>query len=156
MPYYNNNESIPNRMRLYENISHFQQSSSLPPSNCQTPIKKTISPPSTKSPIALANAERRKMFFNSELAEGDVKNDDIIVTEANNLNTMKISSSTGCTPQDSFSDDSSYLSALSRVRFSPENFLDVGNSFSTASRMAVANMQRAMVKRTIELEEGEK
>jgi hypothetical protein len=172
---------IPNRMRLYENVSHFQhhlQSASLPPSHCQTPIKSSKAEPISQKdriikspPSQLSNAEKRKMFFateplidemacKSQIANGD----QIIVTEANIsiVNTSKVSGSTGCTPthstpQDSFSDDSSYLSALSRVRFSPDNFLnETANSFSSTSRMAVANMQRAMVRRTIELEESDK
>lgn len=164
---------IPNRMRLYENISHFQhhhlQSSSLPPSHCQTPVK------AYKSPISISNAEKRKMFFAAdsssvvETTKSQLSNncDQIIVSEANinMVNASKINS-TGCTPthstpQDSFSDDSSYLSAL--ARFSPDNFLSENNTnnFNTATSggrimTQAANIQRSMVRRAIEIDEHEK
>jgi hypothetical protein len=168
-----NMHQIPNRMRLYENVSHYHhhlQSSSLP----QTPIKSTSKTEMNnvkeqiKSPLSFTNAQMRKMFFNPENTEPHLKPipgncDQILVNEGNIsiVNAAKISGSTGCTPthstpQDSFSDDSSYLSALSRVRFSPDNFLNENSTFSPTSRMAMASMQRALVRRTIEIEENEK
>jgi len=169
-----NVHQIPDRMRLYENVSHFQhhlqqhqqqQSSSLPVSQNQTPIK---SPPQQQQQhqhqfiktSSITNSERRQMFFNSEAMDKESEQQ-----VESNVGASKISGSTGCTPthstpHDSFSDDSSYLSALSsqnRVRFSPENFLtDTTAAFSPTNRIAVANLQRALVKKTMELEEGEK
>jgi hypothetical protein len=125
------------------------------------------------------NAEKRRMFFSNEnpISPTLSQNQEIsssrsqfspnqsITSDGTMNNTpSKVSGSTGCTPthstpQDSFSDDSSlYLSALSRLRFSPENFLDetVPVVFSPTSRMAVAKIQRAMVQRTLELENDEK
>lgn len=140
----------------------------------------------TPSNISISNAEKRKMFFSNESSASFSSapnphdhsmhqkpkfiaiGDQILVSEANmnignsNSSSTKISGSTGCTPthstpQDSFSDDSSYLSALSRIRFSPDNFLDEGLTlFSPTSRITIASMQRAMVKRTMELEDNEK
>lgn len=167
---------IPDRMRLYENVGHFQnhlQESSSPHSQSQTPIKtshiETSHTPDFIRDTSITNSMRREMFFNPEpnplsprAAQSTTNGGENQPT--NESNTAKISGSTGCTPthstpQDSFSDDSSYLSALSsqnRVRFSPDNFLTDNNAFSPTSRIAVANLQRAMVRRTLELEEGEK
>lgn len=178
-----NAHAIPNRMRLYENVGHFQHHlhEPLPPNaQHQTPIKTTVIETSSnaqdymKSPT-ITNSMRREMFFNSDSNSTQPKNAQSttngsesqtaseIIHSSSFVNT-KVSGSTGCTPthstpQDSFSDDSSYLSALSsqnRVRFSPDNFLTDNNMFSPTSRIAVANLQRAMELRTIELEEGEK
>ncbi|CAG9806107.1 unnamed protein product [Chironomus riparius] len=168
---------IPNRMRLYENISHFQHnfqaSSSLPASHCQTPIKSirndgNVQPEQYKSPISMSNAEKRKMFFavdNVEVSKSQMSNcDQIIVSEANInniINSTKINSTgvtpTHSTPQDSFSDDSSYLSAL--ARFSPDNFLNENtNNFngSTGGRINATNIQRSTVRRAIEVDDNEK
>ncbi|CRK92531.1 CLUMA_CG006068, isoform A [Clunio marinus] len=174
-----NTHQIPNRMRLYENVSNFQHHRD-PSSQAQIPLKtSSIDHTSNHDYIkttSITNSLRREMFFNPEVNieatqnnvtqctrngdESHPSNDNIIT----NMSSSKITGSTGCTPthstpQDSFSDDSSYLSALSsqnRVRFSPENFLTDNNAFSPTSRMAVANLQRAMIRRTMELEEGEK
>lgn len=188
------NALSPNRVRIYENLSHFQMQTSPAPSSLPittTPsysssnrdeapkIPSTIAPTNISN-ISLSNAEKRKMFFNVDSSPSSVQQnspvtssqkskfvsngDQLIVSEANNVNngSAKVSnSSTGCTPthstpQDSFSDDSSYLSALSRLRLSPDNFLDEGLTlFSPTSRYTIANMQRAMVKRTMELEDNE-
>lgn len=173
---------IPDRMRLYENVSHFQHhlhdspSVSLNTSQIQTPIKTSYIETTTHNQdfiktAAMTNTKRREMFFNTaeqnqaiQNTTNGSENHPTNETIARTFSTTKISGSTGCTPthstpQDSFSDDSSYLSALSsqnRVRFSPENFLTDNNAFSPTSRIAVANLQRAMVRRTLELEEGEK
>lgn len=178
-----NAHPIPNRMRLYENVSHFQhhlQQTSSPMSQHQTPIKTTCIDSMNHNQdyiktTAITNSMRREMFFNPEpnpvlspkaaqssnnCGEPHSGNE----MNVNVSNASKVTGSTGCTPthstpQDSFSDDSSYLSALSsqnRVRFSPDNFLTDNNAFSPTSRIAVANLQRAMVRRTMELEEGEK
>lgn len=173
---------VPDRMRLYENISHFQHnihdshSIALNSPQNQTPIKTTYIETTTHNQDAIksTNSIRRELFFNSEANPVTQNCSDQCSTESRTENhptnemitsTLKISGSTGCTPthstpQDSFSDDSSYLSALSsqnRVRFSPDNFLaDGNNAFSPTSRIAVANLQRAMVRRAMELEEGEK
>lgn len=174
-----NSHPIPNRMRLYENVSHFQHlRDSSSPINHQTPLKTSHietnqSQENIKSSSSITNSMRREMFFNPEPSQLSPK---VPVTNGNeshamnnesnvhNFNTTKVTGSTGCTPthstpQDSFSDDSSYLSALSsqnRVRFSPDNFLTDNNAFSPTSRAAVANLQRALVLRTLELEDGEK
>jgi hypothetical protein len=174
---------IPNRMRLYENISHFQHnfqaSSSLPASHCQTPIKSirndgNVQQEQYKSPISMSNAEKRKMFFATDTVSSavDVQKsqithcDQIIVSEANInniVNSTKINSTgvtpTHSTPQDSFSDDSSYLSAL--ARFSPDNFLNENannfNGSTTGGRINVAtNIQRSIVRRAIEVDDNEK
>ena len=179
----NDSNEIPNRMRLYENISHFQHhfpgSSSLPASHCQTPIKTSssrndgnVQQEQYKSPISMSNAEKRKMFFATdtvastvEVSKSQFANcDQIIVSEANInniVNSAKINSTgvtpTHSTPQDSFSDDSSYLSAL--ARFSPDNFLNENNTnnFSAATgRMVAANIQRSIVRRAIEVDDNEK
>lgn len=173
-----NAHSIPNRMQLYENVSHFQHQlhESSPAQQQHTPLKTSHIETSSHAqeygqeyskPASMTNSMRREMFFNPDPAPSSPK-----VTQSNggdshiatSYSTTKISGSTGCTPthstpQDSFSDDSSYLSALSsqnRVRFSPDNFLTDNTAFSPTSRIAVANLQRAMVRRTLELEEGEK
>jgi hypothetical protein len=160
---------IPNRMRLYENVSHFQHLRDPSPSiQHHTPLKTSHidtnpSPEIVKTSTSITNSMRREMFFNSELTPTSTKM--TMETEAANNFTSKVAGSTGCTPthstpQDSFSDDSSYLSALSsqnRVRFSPDNFLtESAAAFSPTSRAAVATLQRALVLRTLELEEGEK
>lgn len=162
---------IPNRMRLYENVSHFQHLRDPSPSiQHHTPLKTSHidtnpSPEIVKTSAALTNSMRREMFFNSELNPTSPKvTASEVIENTNNFTTSKLAGSTGCTPthstpQDSFSDDSSYLSALSsqnRVRFSPENFLSDATAFSPTSRAAVATLQRALVLRTLELEEGEK
>lgn len=174
-----NAHPIPNRMRLYENVSHFQHhlhDSPSPNAQHQTPIKTTVIETSSHAQdymksTAMTNSMRREMFFNSDsnspqpnIAQCTTNGSENQTTNTNTFTTTKVSGSTGCTPthltpQDSFSDDSSYLSALSsqnRVRFSPDNFLTDNNMFSPTSRIAVANLQRAMELRTIELEEGEK
>lgn len=167
---------IPNRMRLYENVNNLMSSgpSSMPPVTLNSSHYQTSKD---------SNAEKRRMFFSNEnpispspsqsheissnrsqFSPNQSITSDGTMSIANLQNTpSKVSGSTGCTPthstpQDSFSDDSSlYLSALSRLRFSPENFLDeTVPVFSPTSRMAVANIQRAMVKRTMELENDEK
>lgn len=165
---------IPNRMRLYENISHFQnhfQSASLPSSHCPTPIKSSKNDTnhqqeSYKSPISISNAEKRKLFFEAvtvETTKSQLSNgDQIIVSEANlnNVSSSRINS-TGCTPthstsQDSFS-DSSYLSAL--ARFSPDNFLCETNTFNFQAggrNLTTTNIQRSMVRRAVELDEIDK
>lgn len=176
-----NAHPIPNRMRLYENVGHFQHhlqdASPQKAAHVQTPIKTSSVETSNHNQdyvksSTMTNSMRREMFFNPDPNPMPPK---VFTTNGNehqpaheaNTNTysaMKVSGSTGCTPthstpQDSFSDDSSYLSALSsqnRVRFSPDNFLTDNNLFSPTSRIAVANLQRAMVRRTMELEEGEK
>lgn len=171
---YNNNypdqHEIPNRMRLYENISHFQhnyQSSSLPPSHCQTPIKTSAINDTTssvqqqeqyKSPISMSNAEKRKMFFEAVTAIETTKSNDhqVIVSEANISNNTSRINSTGCTPthstpQDSFSDDSSYLSALASARFSPENFLS--ETIAAGRIISAANASRSIARRTVELDD---
>lgn len=173
---------IPNRMRLYENISHFQHnfqaSSSLPASHCQTPIKSIRNDGSGqqeqyKSPISMTNAEKRKMFFAADIVSSalDVPKsqithcDQIIVSETNInniVNSTKINSTgvtpTHSTPQDSFSDDSSYLSAL--ARFSPDNFLNENtnnfNGSTTGGRINATNIQRSIVRRAIEVDDNEK
>lgn len=174
---------VPDRMRLYENVSHFQHHLHKSPpvsfntSQNQTPIKTSYIETTTHNDFnntnAMTNSMRREMFFKSEqdpIAQSDhqgstnLENHPATETITHTFSTTKISGSTGCTPthstpQDSFSDDSSYLSALSsqnRVRFSPDNFLTDTNAFSPTSRIAVANLQRALVRRTMELEEGEK
>ena len=170
---------VPDRMRLYENLSHFQHqlkdspSGSLNASHNQIPIKTTYIETTAQNQdfmktTAMANSIRGEMFLNNESNPQNTTNelDDHQTNETitGTFSTTKISGSTGCTPthstpQDSFSDDSSYLSALSsqnRVRFSPDNFLTDVNAFSPTSRIAVANLQRAIVRRTLELEEGEK
>lgn len=175
-----NPNEIPNRMRLYENINHFQHnfqaSSSLPASHCQTPIKSIRNDGNIqqeqqyKSPISMSNAEKRKMFFatdnNVDVSKSQITNcDQIIVSEANInniiVNSTKINSTgvtpTHSTPQDSFSDDSSYLSAL--ARFSPDNFLNENtNNFngSTGGRINATNIQRSIVRRAIEVDDNEK
>lgn len=178
-----NTHQIPNRMRLYENVSHFQHHLSEEPSQNvsqqQTPIKTSYIETTCRDQdfiktSSITNSMRREMFFNPDpnpmpqrVAQCSTNGSENHQTnEANQsaFSTTKVSGSTGCTPthstpQDSFSDDSSYISALSsqnRVRFSPDNFLTDSNAFSPTSRMAVANLQRAMVRRTLELEEGEK
>lgn len=177
-----NAHPIPDRMRLYENVGHFQHHLHEVPSSAlqnQTPIKtsyidSTCHNQDFMKTTAITNSMRREMFFNPEPNPGSPKaaqcttnGSESQPTNETNVSTFsmtKICGSTGCTPthstpQDSFSDDSSYLSALSsqnRVRFSPDNFLTENNAFSPTSRIAVANLQRAMVRRTMELEEGEK
>jgi hypothetical protein len=160
-----NAHPIPNRMRLYENVSHFQHLRDPSPSMHHQPLKTSYietnpSPEIVKTSASITNSMRREMFFNSEPAKVPAEN----VETTTSYSTTKVTGSTGCTPthstpQDSFSDDSSYLSALSsqnRVRFSPENFLTESTAFSPTSRAAVATLQRALVLRTLELEEGEK
>ena len=164
-----NSHPIPNRMRLYENVSHFQhlRDSSTSSSQIQTPIKTSYidttnhQPELIKTTSSITNSMRREMFFNPE-PQQKINGGENHQSE---MNPVKLSGNTGCTPthstpQDSFSDDSSYLSALSsqnRVRFgSPDNFLSDNAAFSPTSRAAVVNLQRAMAKRTMELEEGEK
>lgn len=176
-----NAHPIPNRMRLYENVSHFQHLRDPSPvmHQNQTPLKTSYietnqSPEMIKTSSSITNSMRREMFFNPEPNPSSPKSSTANGSEShasinesntiNNFNTTKVTGSTGCTPthstpQDSFSDDSSYLSALSsqnRVRFSPDNFLTDNGAFSPTSRAAVANLQRALVRRTLELEEGEK
>ena len=168
-----NAHSIPNRMRLYENVSHFQHLRDPSPSmQHQTPLKTSYietnpSPEIMKSSASIANSMRREMFFNPEMNPPSPKATTTGGNEMNEISnhftTTKVTGSTGCTPthstEHSFSDDSSYLSALSsqnRVRFSPDNFLADNSAFSPTSRAAVANLQRALVLRTLELEEGEK
>lgn len=175
-----NTHQIPNRMRLYENVSNFQHhlhDTPSPLAQHQTPIKTscidTVHNDFSSKSTSITNSMRREMFFNPDPNPAPTKvaqntsngSESRQGNEANsNLNFSKVSGSTGCTPthstpQDSFSDDSSYLSALSsqnRVRFSPDNFLTDNSAFSPTSRIAVANLQRAMVRRTMELEEGEK
>lgn len=174
-----NAHPIPDRMRLYENVSHFQQHIQESPSRNtqqnQTPVKtsSTESASHDQEFVRTTNSMRREMFFNPDpnptspkVAQSTMNGNEISHTNEANANAYnrQFCNSTGCTPthstpQDSFSDDSSYLSALSsqnRVRFSPDNFLTDNNVFSPTSRMAVANLQRAMVRRTMELEEGEK
>lgn len=167
-----NAHPIPNRMQLYENVGIFQHQLHESSPAQHTPLKTSHIETSSNcqeysKAASMTNSMRREMFFNPEPAPSSPK-----VTQSNggeahiaqSFSTTKISGSTGCTPthstpQDSFSDDSSYLSALSsqnRVRFSPDNFLADNAAFSPTSRIAVANLQRAMVRRTLELEEGEK
>lgn len=176
----------PDRMRLYENITNLQlqqlrdshvpstpsrQSQNVQHSSSQQ-IKTThietiqtndLSRKMITTSVTAANALRREMFFSSvdnhQAQQNELKEQHLTLNS-------KYPGSTGCTPthstpQDSFSDDSSYLSALSsmnRVRFSPDNFLEEANNatLSPTNRIAVANLQRAMAQRTIELEEGEK
>ena len=174
-----NVHQIPNRMRLYENVSHFQRLNESPTSSQHhTPLKTSHIETTTEQEYVkitpLTNSMRREMFFNPDpnptspkVAQSTTNGNEThqtTETVTNTFSTSKFSGSTGCTPthstpQDSFSDDSSYLSALSsqnRVRFSPDNFLTDNNAFSPTSRIAVANLQRAMARRTLELEEGEK
>lgn len=177
---------VPDRMRLYENITNLQlqqlrdshvpstpsrQSQNVQHSSSQQ-IKTThietiqtndLSRKMITTSVTAANALRREMFFSSvdnhQAQQNELKEQHLTLNS-------KYPGSTGCTPthstpQDSFSDDSSYLSALSsmnRVRFSPDNFLEEANNatLSPTNRIAVANLQRAMAQRTIELEEGEK
>lgn len=151
---------------------HQSSSSSLPSSHCHTPVKsinkKKQEIQNYKSPGSISNAERRKRFFTPSSAELSIaeniiiptssKNtssavtsfgneDQIILTRAtiNTVNNSKVSySTTHSTPQDSFSDDSSYLSALSsRVRISPDNFL---NDYIFTNRMSATDMQKDIVK----------
>lgn len=173
VPYSCDAPEIPNRMRLYENVNSLKSSgpSSMPPSSSSHYIQ------TSNNDSNLTNAEKRRMFFSNEnpISPTPSQSQEISssrsqfspnqsITSDGTMNApSKVSGSTGCTPthstpQDSFSDDSSlYLSALSRLRFSPENFLDeTVPVFSPTSRMAVANIQRAMVKRTMELENDEK
>lgn len=170
---------IPNRMRLYENVGHFQHQlhESVPASKHQTPLKTSHIESSSNNQdfirtSSITNSMRREMFFNPDpvpsspkLAQSNANGrESHQPTETVISSYTKVSGSTGCTPthstpQDSFSDDSSYLSALSsqnRVRFSPDNFLTDNAAFSPTSRIAVANLQRALVRRTMELGEGEK
>lgn len=167
-----NAHPIPNRMQLYENVSHFQHHLHDISPQKQIPLKTSVIETTSQGHdymknTVLTNSMRREMFFNpdpnpapQEVNEPNPTSE----TNPNAYNMTKVSGSTGCTPthstpQDSFSDDSSYLSALSsqnRVRFSPDNFLADNTAFSPTSRIAVANLQRAMVRRTMELEEGEK
>lgn len=170
-----NAHPIPNRMRLYENVSHFQHLRDPSPSmQHHTPLKTSYidtnpSPEIIKTSSSITNSMRREMFFNPEINPPSPKATATTGNEnqeanTNNFSIAKGNGSTGCTPthstpQDSFSDDSSYLSAISsqnRVRFSPENFLGDNSAFSPTSRAAVANLQRALQLRTLELEEGEK
>lgn len=159
-----NAHPIPNRMRLYENVSHFQHhmhgASPQKATRAQTPINQEFEKSTT-----MTNSMRREMFFSSDPNPAAFTvcttngNDHNPTSEACTYSTTKVSGSTGCTPQDSFSDDSSYLSALSsqnRIRFSPDNFLEDSSTLSPTSRIAVANLQRAIVRRTMELEEVEK
>lgn len=177
-----NTHQIPNRMQLYENVSHFQhllEASPQSASQHQAPLKTShiettcISQDFSRG-NSVTNSMRREMFFNPDPRPSSPKSTQCttygserhqaIESTANTFNATKLTGSTGCTPthstpQDSFSDDSSYLSALSsqnRVRFSPDNFLTDNAAFSPTSRIAVANLQRAMIRRTMELEEGEK
>jgi hypothetical protein len=168
----------PNRMRMYENVSHFQHLRETSPLiQHQTPLKTsyidTTQTQEIKNSSSITNSMRREMFFNPEPnpqspkvstangSENHVTNNE---SNTNNFNATKVigSTPTHSTPQDSFSDDSSYLSALSsqnrdyKLRFSPDNILTDSNAFSPTSRAAVANLQRALVRRTLELEEGEK
>lgn len=179
-----NTHQIPNRMQLYENVSHFQhhlqnEPSPQPASQHHTPLKTshietTIHNQEFSRANSITNSMRREMFFNPDprpsspksvqSTKDESQSNQAIESTANTYNITKLTGSTGCTPthstpQDSFSDDSSYLSALSsqnRVRFSPDNFLTDNNAFSPTSRIAVANLQRAMIRRTMELEDGEK
>lgn len=179
-----NINQIPDRMRLYENVSHFQhrhqhhpQNSPLSPSQNKTPIKTPTSHQHHhhqnihKSP-STTNSERRQIFFNSEhdshkQQNGSSPNQPAVEPTAGN--TSKTMGSTGCTPthstpHDSFSDDSaSYLSALSsqnRIRFSPDNFLTDATAnntpFSPTSRMSSLNFQRSISRRPIEIDDGDK
>lgn len=182
----NNSNAVPNAMRIYENLNHFHPSpspSSLPATSSSSYSRmEQCDDDDIKTPsnISISNAEKRKMFFSNESSSSfsSAQNphdssmhqkpkfiaigDQILVSEANSTSTKVLTGSTGCTPthstpQDSFSDDSSYLSALSRIRFSPDNFIDEGLTlFSPTSRCTIASMQRAMVKRTMELEDNEK
>lgn len=174
----NDSLEIPNRMRLYENLNNLQPAS-MPPSSS------SIQYVQTKGGNTFTNAEKRKMFFNTEKGisssstidqenillrsqfspksniDDSITNDDNMKITNDNCSKTLVNPacSTGSTPQDSFSDDNSslYLSALSRLRFSPENFLDETlTSFTPTSRIAVANIQRAMAKRTMELENQER
>jgi hypothetical protein len=161
--------------RLYENISQFQRNfkpvtsspSSLPP-YCHLPAKKNDDEPQDFN----TEISNKTTFQNSEMTTQKnpftLATQEVIASEnnvtilSNTSSSTKVSGSTGCTPthstpQDSFSDDSSYLSALSRLQFSPDNFLDETMAmFSPNGRSTIANLQRAMVKRTLELEESEK
>lgn len=176
-----NAHPVHDRMMIYENVRHFQhhrdEASPSIPQN-QTPLKTshietTAHSPEYQKSSAMTNSMRREMFFNPNpnptspiAAQSTSEGDNHLLNEpmTSTYSTSKVSGSTGCTPthstpQDSFSDDSSYLSALSsqnRVRFSPNNFLEDNSSFSPTSRAAVVSLQRAMVRRTMELEEGEK
>jgi hypothetical protein len=177
----NHQQIVPDRIRLYENIQNFhihdvphvpspqqpqqkQQQQQIKTTHIETIHSESSKKVSTS--VIAANALRREMFFNSvetshQQQQQQQQNENI---KEQNLH-LKVSGSTGCTPthstpQDSFSDDSSYLSALSsvnRARFSPDNYLDeINATLSPTSRIAVANIQRAMAQRTIELEESEK
>lgn len=176
----NSHSVVPDRMRLYENItnlqlqqlrgdSHVPSSPSRQSQNVLQQIKTThietiqpndLSRKMITTSVTAANALRREMFFSSV----DNPSQHIEMKEQNLSFNNKFPGSTGCTPthstpHDSFSDDSSYLSALSsmnRVRLSPDNFLEEANAtLSPTSRMAVANSyKRAMAQRTIELEES--
>lgn len=176
-----NAHPVQDRTLIYENVRHFKHhinEASPSMSQNQTPLKTSYIETTSHSPeyqksSSMTNSMRREMFFNPDpnptaiivaqctTSGGDIQQQNETMTST--YSTSKVSGSTGCTPthstpQDSFSDDSSYLSALSsqnRVRFSPNNFLE-DNGFSPTSRAAVANLQRAMVRRTMELEEGEK
>lgn len=176
-----NAHPVNDRMMLYENVRHFQHhlhEGSPSITQHQTPLKTSYIETTAHSPeyqksSSVTNSMRREMFFNPDPNPTSIINAQCKTSGGDNqptnepitstYSTSKVSGSTGCTPthstpQDSFSDDSSYLSALSsqnRVRFSPNNFLE-DNGFSPTSRAAVANLQRAMVRRTMELEEGEK
>jgi hypothetical protein len=167
----NHQQIVPDRMRLYENIQNFHihdvphvpSTQQQPQQQIKTTHIETIHSETSKkvsTSVIAANALRRELFFNS-VETSQQQNENV---KEQNLH-LKVSGSTGCTPthstpQDSFSDDSSYLSALSsvnRVRFSPDNYLEeINATLSPTSRLAVANIQRAMAQRTIELEESEK
>lgn len=147
---YQSGASIPNRMRLYENISVYQQRQQSPSSgiqqNLSQPHQQISQIEHSNTPTHLLKTspnnnsngqqeyEQRPRFINQTTilaSNSDYAN-------SNNTSTNKIANSTGCTPthstpHDSFtSDDSSYLSAregismssTSRVRFSPDNFLN--------------------------------
>lgn len=182
----NSHPVVPDRMRLYENITNLQlqqlrdshvpstpsrqsqnvqHSQQIKTTHIETIQPNDLSRKMITTSVTAANALRREMFFssvdNSQSHHAELKEQQHHLS----LNT-KFPGSTGCTPthstpQDSFSDDSSYLSALSsmnRVRFSPDNFLEETTNavLSPTNRIAVANLQRAMAQRTVELEESGK
>ena len=179
MPYHgynrldHNEQTIPNRMRVYENIANFQDlqsTSHLHPCSSsshqlnQTSIKMSPAaiyqnntkhsydnnPHTYLKTTAITNSARRQMFFSSDLDDtGTVGEFGEAIESVENVvgnGDNKLSNSTGCTPtqstpQDSLSDDSSYLSALSRVRFSPENILSDNNLVFSPNRLVTSHQR---------------
>lgn len=162
-----------NEPRVYENISQFQRNlkpptsspSSLPPSllfhlpakNNDESQDKPMSSMPLSNKTTTSEMTTQKIPSSSQDVIANVDNNVTIISNISSSTKVSGNTPTHSTPQDSFSDDSSYLSALSRLQFSPDNFLDETMAmFSPTGRSTIANLQRAMVKRTMELEEGEK